>query len=279
MTQTLRSALAVPFAWTSTGASDIKLTFASGTSPVDVSMPTATYRICLEPSASDYLRVLQTSMNAAMTSAGRTGVFTLSLDEYARVLMVCTETFSVATLSDAMKVLGFVAAPSSVTTATGGYGPKHLVTFTSRVSQGFVVREAMAGGETLAGIGYGVRTGIYREEDDVALSFIPPDPATRSALGLYQSPWAPLPTDTIGSHDGVWAVRDVIATAQGKTLHAALGTFQTLRTSTSERYDIVTLPTQDLAQPRRERVRTGWDAYFQWTTRMLRQSTATGTRA
>jgi hypothetical protein len=41
----------------------------------------------------------------------------------------------------------------------------------------------------------------------------------------------------------------------------------------------VTLPLSEIAQPRKARVREGWDAYFRWTVRMLRQSTQTGTRA
>ena len=49
---TLTSALAVPFAWTSAG-NDVVLAFASGTSPVNVTIPTGTYRMVLAPAATD----------------------------------------------------------------------------------------------------------------------------------------------------------------------------------------------------------------------------------
>ena len=65
---TLTSALAAPFVWTS-GGTDIALTFASGTSPVNVTIPTGTYRMVLAPSATDFVRVYVAAINAAIIAA------------------------------------------------------------------------------------------------------------------------------------------------------------------------------------------------------------------
>jgi hypothetical protein len=148
------------------------------------------------------------------------------------------------------------------------------------VSADWTPRTATSGAETLAGVGYGVYSGSWREEDEIAFGFIPRDPSQRTSLAVDQTPWMP---------DGdwsatlalprVWTCRDLLETAGGKTLHVALGNLQTLRTSTSARYDLCTLPFSEIATPRKARLREGWNAYFRWTTKMLRQSTQTGTRA
>ena len=276
---TLTSALAVPFAWTSAG-NDVVLAFASGTSPVNVTIPTGTYRMVLAPAASDFVRVYVAAINAAIIAAGRTEVFAATVGADSRITLTSTGAFTMSPLLAAAKLLGFSSAIVTQTSVTAAFPPANLATFTERVSADWTPRSAVAGAETLAGVGYGVASGVWREEDEIAFGFIPRDPTTRTALSLDQTPWMPNAGDLVGAvMPRQWTCRDVLETAGGKTCAAALGTFQTLRTSTTARYDLVTLPFAELASPRKARVREGWDAYFRWTIRMLRQSTQTGTRA
>ena len=276
---TLTSALAVPFAWTSAG-NDVVLAFASGTSPVNVTIPTGTYRMVLAPAASDFVRVYVAAVNAAITLAGRTEVFAATVGADSRITLTSTGAFTMSPLLAAAKLLGFSSAIVTQTSVTAAFPPANLATFTERVSADWTPRSAVAGAETLAGVGYGVASGVWREEDEIAFGFIPRDPTTRTALSLDQTPWMPNAGDLVGAvMPRQWTCRDVLETAGGKTCAAALGNFQTLRTSTTARYDLVTLPFAELASPRKARVREGWDAYFRWTVRMLRQSTQTGTRA
>lgn len=276
---TLTSALAVPFAWTSAG-NDVVLAFASGTSPVNVTIPTGTYRMVLAPAATDFVRVYVAAINAALISAGRTEVFAATVDADSRITLTSTGAFTMSPLLSAAKLLGFSSTIVTQTSVTATFPPANLATFTERVSADWTPRSAVAGAETLAGVGYGVASGVWREEDEIAFSFIPRDPLTRAALSLDQTPWMPNAGDLVGAAmPRQWTCRDVLETAGGKTCAAALGTFQTLRTSTTARYDLVTLPFAELASPRKARVREGWDAYFRWTVRMLRQSTQTETRA
>ena len=276
---TLTSALAVPFAWTSAG-NDVVLAFASGTSPVNVTIPTGTYRMVLAPAASDFVRVYVTAINAAITLAGRAEVFAATVGADSRITLTSTGAFTMSPLLSAAKLLGFSSTITAQTSVTATFPPANLATFTERVSADWTPRSAVAGAETLAGVGYGVASGVWREEDEIAFGFIPRDPATRTALSLDQTPWMPNAGDLVGAAmPRQWTCRDVLETAGGKTCAAALGTFQTLRTSTTARYDLVTLPFSEIAAPRKERLRECWDAYFRWTVRMLRQSTQTGTRA
>jgi len=276
---TLTSALAVPFAWTSAG-NDVVLAFASGTSPVNVTIPSATYRMVLAPAASDFVRVYVAAINAAIIAAGRTEVFAATVGADSRITLTSTGAFTMSPLLSAAKLLGFSSAIVTQTSATATYPPANLATFVERVSADWSPRSAVAGAETLAGVGYGVYSGTWREEDEIAFGFIPRDPTTRAALAVDQTPWMPDAGDLVGAAmPRQWTCRDVLETAGGKTCAAALGNFQSLRTSTTATYDLVTLPFPELAAPRKARVREGWDAYFRWTVRMLRQSTQTGTRA
>ena len=276
---TLTSALAVPFAWTSAG-NDVVLAFASGTSPVNVTIPTGTYRMVLAPAASDFVRVYVAAINAAITLAGRTEVFAATVGADSRITLTSTGAFTMSPLLAAAKLLGFSSTITAQTSVTATFPPANLATFTERVSADWTPRSVVAGAETLAGVGYGVASGVWREEDEIAFGFIPRDPTTRTALSLDQTPWMPNAGDLVGAvMPRQWTCRDVLETAGGKTCAAALGNFQTLRTSTTATYDLVTLPFAELASPRKARVREGWDAYFRWTIRMLRQSTQTGTRA
>ena len=276
---TLTSALAVPFVWTSAG-NDVVLAFASGTSPVNVTIPTGTYRMVLAPAATDFVRVYVAAINAALVSAGRTEVFAATVGADSRITLTSTGAFTMSPLLAAAKLLGFSSTITAQTSVTATFPPANLATFTERVSADWTPRSAVAGAETLAGVGYGVASGVWREEDEIAFGFIPRDPTTRTALSLDQTPWMPNAGDLVGAvMPRQWTCRDVLETAGGKTCAAALGNFQTLRTSTTARYDLVTRPFAELASPRKARVREGWDAYFRWTIRMLRQSTQTGTRA
>jgi hypothetical protein len=275
---TLTSALAAPFVWTS-GGTDIALTFASGTSPVNVTIPSGTYRMVLAPAATDFVRVVVAAINTALAGAGRAETFSSSIGADARVTINSTGAFGLSPMPDAMKLLGYVTGVANASSIVATYSPAHLVTFVERVSADWTPRTAVAGAETLAGVGYGVQVGVWREEDEMAFGFIPRDVTTRTALSLDQSPFGRDAGSTYGTTPAVWSVWDFLRTAGGVTCAAALGTWQTLRTSTTATYDLVTLPLSEIAQPRKARVREGWDAYFRWTVRMLRQSTQTGTRA
>lgn len=275
----LRSAIAPTFAWTST-APDIVLTFASGTSPVNVTIPTGNYRMLLAPSFADFIRVVRAAINTAISGAGRSEVVTLTMGADSRI--VFTSTGALSATGTPLEYMGFAAGFLSGTSVTAGFPPRYFATFVSRVSNGWVTRTATASAETMGGVGYGVKINTWHDEDEVTFDFCPYDVAQRTSLGVYQSPIYP---DAIysraqyGAHGGQWSVVDLLAVALGKTCAAALGNFQDQLTSTSERYNLVTIPGTAIAQPRYERTREGWDAYYRWVTPLLRQSDATATRA
>ena len=278
---TLTSAVAVPFVWTSAGAGlDLSIAFTTGTSPVTVTIPTGTYRMQLAPAASDFIRVVQAAINAAIITAGRTEVFSLTMGADSLVTITTTSLFTISPQPSAMKLMGFSTPITAALAGTATYPPANFATFIERVCADWSPKSAVSGAETNAGVGFGVYSGAWREEDDIAFGFIPRDPSTRTSLAVNQTPWMPDAGALVGAAmPRQWTCRDVLETAGGKTCAMASGNLQTLLSSTSARYDLVTLPFAEIAAARKSRVREEWNAYFRWSSKWIRQSTQTGTRA
>lgn len=284
MASTITSAIAVTFAWTTAGT-DISLAFPSGTSPVNVSVPTGSYRMGLAPTTgtvTDFLRAAQQAINDEMATQGRAETFTLTLNADGRVVLtIDTGTFSAA-LGTMLRTLGWSTQPMAVSTSTALYGPKYLMLFVSRQSSGWTARTPIAAAETAGGVSYGVSSGIVRAEDTFTFGFIPRDPAAATLTAQNGTPWEPAPADlgSLGSHNVPWGCVDNLAVALGQSCALARGNWQTLRTSTTERYDLCAITGTDLAAPRAGYQFAPWEAYVQWQVSLIRQSaTPTGTRA
>lgn len=282
MSSTLTTAIAPTFDW-STSATDIVLTFASGASPVNVAIPTGSYRVLLGSSSVDFLQVVQAAINTALSGALRSEVFTVSLGADGRVTLESTGVFSVSALSAAMKLLGFTAAPSSALSATAQRAPKYLATFVERQSSAVVPRTAARFQVTAGGESQGWRSGVVVGHcEAMRLGFIPSDPTYAAGLGAAQTPASPdlAYAGSLGSHDGVWSVADVLFSAGGKVVAYADGNLQTLRTSTTARYHLGALSAQDVSAPRFELVDESWPAWQRLTLTFTRSATApSGTRA
>lgn len=290
MPPTLTCAIAENFTHTS-AAPDVVLTFSAGTTPVNVTLATGPYRMCLAPAATDYLRALESAINTAITGASHVDsniAVTLSAAGVVTVTVVDEEDSELVTLTLSAAIAARLGLPTlidtgGVTWAFVGTRPVwHLATFVERVSADWQQRTAVASAETAGGVGYGVTSGITRWQDELTFGFIPRDPTFGTSLGVSQTPWEPdaaylTALGTVGAR--AYSVSDLLSTAMGKTCAFAAGNFQALLTSTTERYHIVTIPGRECGAPRLARLRAGWDAYRRWTTALIRQSTPTGTRA
>lgn len=293
MPPAITCAIAENFTHTS-AAPDVTMTFATGVSPVVASVATGTYRMCLAPSATDFLRALAVAVSAALDAARGAGnyVVTCALDASGMVTVTIEPgsdippldvTFAANTwqrLGLASDKPGGIIGSDHVT--TGARPVWHLATFIERVSADWQQRTAVASAETAGGVGYGVTSGITRWQDELTFGFIPRDPSFGTSLGVSQTPWEPdaaylTALGTVAAR--AYSASDLLATALGKTCAYAAGNFQALLTSTTERYHLVTIPGRECGAPRLARLRDGWDAYRRWTTLLIRQSTPTGTRA
>lgn len=278
-TLTPSAMLAAPFAWTS-GGTDLVITFASGTSPVNVTVPSGTYRILLHAPASDFLKVVETAINAAIAAAGRAETVTVTMRSDGYVLFTASGSMSMTGIhSTALgSLLGFTdEVLSAFTTRRGERFPRHVALLCGQQSEPWAPTREMAVEIAAGGTTYGVMGAQETHETTAVFSFIPDEPGSTSD---YLTPWAPTKANlsTVGSHTGVWSVRDMLRLAIGQTW-AYAHDYQTMRASTTERYDLVTVHPETIRSPRISRTIPDVIRYTTWTARLVRVSPYTDDRS
>ena len=271
--------LAAPFAWTS-GGTDLAMTFASGTSPVNVTVASGTYRVLLSPAASDLLAVLNAAIVTAMGAVSRTETIVFSMTAAGLVTITASAAVTMADLhtSTLGAILGFTSGiAGSFTTRTADRMPRHVALLCGQASAPWAPTREMAVEMAAGGTTYGVMGTQETHETDAVFSFIPDEPGiTRDAL----TPWAPAKANlsTVGSHTGVWSVRDMLRLAIGQTWTFAHD-YQAVRTSSTERFDYVTVHHDTIRAPRITRSIPDVIRYTTWTAKLVRVTPYTGVRA
>lgn len=264
-------ALAVPFAWEQAVSYDLRLTFGSGPSPVDVKVDNATYRMHLAPSGTDFLRKLVAETNDALATAGRAETCSADIGATGLVTITCSAAATFvfdATLRD---TLGMGSTTyTGVTTLTAVAPPRDLYLFIGGDSAGWQRREPIAASLTCAGSAYGVRSGIVSYEDSITLELIPSNPDTRSIAGETATPWE------AGSSTLPWSCERLITTGLAVTCAFARH-WQAVRASTSESYDLVTVRPEALSKPDVKHQFPALTSWRMWTLPLVR--TGTGTRS
>lgn len=271
--------LAAPFAWTS-GGTDLAMTFASGTSPVNVTVASGTYRVLLSPAASDLLAVLNAAIVTAMGAASRTETIVFSMTAAGLVTITASAAVTMADLhtSTLGAILGFTSGiAGSFTMRTADRMPRHVALLCGQASAPWAPTREMAVEMAAGGTTYGVMGTQETHETDAVFAFIPDEPGiTSDAL----TPWAPVKANlsTVGSHTGVWSVRDMLRLAIGQTWTFAHD-YQTVRGSSSERFDYVTVHHDTIRAPRITRSIPDVIRYTTWTAKLVRVTPYTGVRA
>lgn len=273
--------LAAPFAWTS-GGTDLAMTFASGASPVNVTVASGTYRVLLSPAASDLLAVLNAAIAAALAAASppRTETITFAMNASGLVTITASSAVTMSALptSTLGAILGFTSGiAGSFTSRTADRMPRHVALLCGQASAPWAPTREMAVEMAAGGTTYGVMGTQETHETDATFSFIPDEPGiTSDAL----TPWAPTKANlaSVGSHTGVWSVRDMLRLAIGQTWTFAHD-YQTVRTSSSERFDYVTVHHDTIRAPRLMRSIPDVIRYTTWTAKLVRVSPYTGVRA
>lgn len=271
--------LAAPFAWTS-GGTDLAMIFASGTSPVNVTVASGTYRVLLSPAASDLLAVLNAAIASALSGAGRSETITFAMNAAGLVTITASAALKLDDLHTSAlgAILGFTSGiAGSFTTRTADRMPRHVALLCGQASAPWAPTREMAVEMAAGGTTYGVMGTQETHETDAVFSFIPDEPGiTSDAL----TPWAPAKANlaTVGSHTGVWSVRDMLRLAIGQTWTFAHD-YQTVRSSSSERFDYVTVHHDTIRAPRITRSIPDVIRYTTWTAKLVRVTPYTGVRA
>lgn len=278
-TLTPSAMLAAPFAWTS-ASPDLVLTFASGTSPVNVDVASGTYRILLGAPSADLLAVLNAAIVAALTAASRSEVITFGMNSSGLVTITADAAVTMAGLHSSTlgALLGFTAsAAGSFTSRTAERMPRHVALLCGQQTEPWAPTREMAVEMAAGGTTYGVRGTQETHEASATFSFIPDEPGVTSD---YITPWAPAKANlaTVGTHTGVWSVRDMLSLAIGQTW-AYAHDYQAIRSSTSEPFDFVTVHPETIRSPRISRTIPDVIRYTTWTARLVRVSPYTDDRS
>ena len=282
---TLTSAIAPTF--TLSVAETFSMAFTTGASPITVTMAARDYRMVLAPSSGsvrDYVREMTAAIQTALTGAGRAETPLVTIDATTLLVSISitsAEWSASETAGSPLRRLGFNATiPSSIIGADAPRPPLHLATFVERKHVGWQPHSVVSGAETIAGVPYGITSGVRRDEDEIAFGFLPRDPTKRVAFGLYQTSLQPdaayaFSLGVVAARE--WSALDVVTSALGQPVAFALGTWQTVSQSTSEYYDLGAIKAESIMSPKIERTRDGWDAYYGITLGVTRSSV--GTRA
>lgn len=277
MTLAATSAFAPDFTHTS-AAPDVVLTFTTGTSPVNVTLATGTYRMCLAPAAGDFLRALESAINAAITGASHVDssiAITLSAAGVVTLSVVDEEDSELATLTLSTLLAARLGLPTLLDTAGSvwafvGTRPVWHLALLSSVRHGpWLPRQAGGAEQTAAGRVYAIAATATSWMRSHAVSFQPTHPAQRAAQGADATALLPAPEymGALGSTATAreWSVLDVLYGCRNAAAGFALGNWQTVRTSTSERFFYGYVGPASLLSPAFTAQDDTWDAWADWT--------------
>lgn len=284
MSWDINTALAVPFTTTSETFS-----FVVGVTTYTGTLAAGTYKVNLATSATDALRVLAAAMLAAPGLLGAIPSITFDVTISATTGLVTIESnnaFKCTTLHSTTlgKVLGFTAAGSLALTDTGTRQPWYLALFVG--AYGGVWQPRTPGGveRTAGGVVYSFSGSGTAYDRDLTVEFVPWTPTVVTEVG---SPGTPAyPDDAylsdlagVGTSTRAWSLLDVLTAARNRQCSIAIGTWQTVVSSTSERYHLPYLMPDGL-DAELSRMDDRWPKYM--STRLslvLPTSSATATRA
>jgi len=295
MSVSATSALAVDFTHTSAGAGlDVELSFTAGTSPVGVTIPTGTYRMALAPSASDILRVIATAINAASAGAGHTNdVVTLTVDADGTAVYTFTggvsgECDGVAFSTSLQRILAFASSfgpPVDNSYVVRGTRPVWYLAILAATT-GARWQPVQPGGaeRTNGGRVYTFGSPSTSWTRSLKVHFQPSTPTVRAARGDEATALYP-DTAYMGSLGSTatareWSVLDVLRVTGNASCALALGTWQAIRTSTTERYWLGYVAPESLLSQAVVPLKEEWSAYEEWALGfVLPSSSPSGTRA
>lgn len=272
MSHEITTALAVPFTWTPDGSYDIRLAFASGASPVNVTVDAGTYRMNLAPTSGvrDFLRRLETRINAALATAARAETVSVAITSRGRVTVTLSSGVATWTVTSTLRdTLGLSGTSfSSVASIAGTEIPEHLYLFLGGESQGWSPEEAIASSMTNGGTALAIRSGVRTWSDEFALDFIPSTPDHATEQEADWTPWEP------GSTTLPWSLRRLLDTGLARTCGWTTE-WQRVRDATDFAFDEVVIDPKDISKPRVKLQFPGLLAWRTWTVRLVRSNTKT----
>lgn len=267
---------------------DYDVRIVTGTDTYDIEFPTGLYRACLAPTTGDVvdlIRALNAAIFALTDPDGVVLAFTIGADGVVSVQNP-TGAFTELHIAPALaRILGFPEANTDLLFPLfGAYPCWHLALLTAVT--GARPEPVFLGGADKNGAGrvftFAAAPPSYVRT--LAVSMQPTDPAQRVACEAEASAFYPAPEymHRVGAVDTAreWSVLDVLWSARNAECAFAMGTWQTIRGSTSEAYWLTYVDAETLLKVRTTPLREEWAYWEKWPLMLSHPSDGvTGTRA
>jgi hypothetical protein len=245
--------------------------------------------MCLATAATDFLRASQAAINAAMLAEGSTNTVAFSLSSAG----IVTITFSAALSSSVTFASGVwqrLGLASNSIALNGNFqiiGARpvwHLALLSATKHGPWLPQQAGGTEQTTGGRVYAIAATLTSWQRKHAVSFQPTTPTHRTAQGADATALLPAPEymGALGSTSTAreWSVLDVLYGCRNAACGLALDNWQTVRTSTSERFYYGYVGGESLLSPALTAPDETWDAWSDWTLSVVLPTTgASITRA
>ena len=242
--------------------------------PTPCNVASGTYRMCLAPSASDFLRASQAAINARMALEGSTNTvaFTLSAAGILTITFAAALSSSVTFADGVWQRLGLASSSIALSGNFQIIGTRpvwHLALLSSTKHGPWLPQQAGGTEQTTGGRVYAIAATLTSWQRKHAVSFQPTTPAQRAAQGADATALLPAPEHmgALGSTATAreWSVLDVLYGCRNAACGLALDNWQTVRTSTSERFYYGYVAGESLLSPALTAPDETWDAWADWT--------------
>ena len=256
--------------------------------PTPCNVASGTYRMCLAPSASDFLRASQAAINARMASEGssNTVAFSLSAAGVLTITFAAALSSSVTFADGVWQRLGLASnsiALDGNNTIVGTRPVWYLALLSAATGPYWQPMQAGGAEQTTGGRVYAIASTLTSWQRSLKVHFQPTTPTLRAAHNCDATAMYPAEeyVGALGSTATAreWSVLDVLYSARN-ALCGYTSTWGTARTTTSERIWRVYVTPESLLSTRTELLKAEWLAYCEWDLGLVAPSaTPTETRA
>jgi len=270
-------AFATPFAHAAAGY-DFTITPKDTHTPVALNIPSGTYRMCLAPLASDFLRVMEACINSALSIARSTTTATVTLSDAGIV------TFTFSAIPDAVAInavtarrLGLATSYTSAGILVGSYPVWYLALLSA--GTGGYWQPVQSGGfeQTSGGVVYGFAASYVSYTRALDVQWQPTTATDAATANADATPMYPGEAymNAIGDTSSArqWSVLDVIYASRNVLCGVAIGTWRTLKASTSLTLWQAYLAAPVLLSTEVKPYSPQWTVWQTWTLELVAPST------
>ena len=277
MTLQASHAFAPTFTHTAAGY-DLTITPSDTGTPVAVNVPSGSYRMCLAPQASDFLRELETRLNAGLFISGSAMTAAVSLS-YSGIVNIA---FSIPTTS--ITIDGVLARRLGLDTTYGaksGITANYPVWYLALLSAGTGGwwQPVQSGGveQTAGGVVYSFAASFTSYTRSLDVQWQPTNPTYQASCGCDATPMFPADQylNSIGDTTVArqWSVLDVVYASRNALCGVSIGTWRTLKSSTTETLWQAYLAAESLLGTKIEPFRVEWIPWQKWKLSLVAPST------